>query len=88
MHPILNQQKFMCNRRVKLYEDWVELHTIKTKLDLLLDYESVLKDRKALMEKLAGTYDVDSKSLISLEIEQNDLKIEKILFGAGSRRNL
>lgn len=75
--PDFDLQEFTCNRRVKLYQDWLELYTIRTRLDLLVEYQKVLHDRQLLMEKLVGSYDLDSKSLINLEIEQNDLKIDK-----------
>ena len=56
-----------------LYLDWLSLYFINEELALLDKLETIWTDKKTILQKLIGQYDIDFKDIISLEKDKNEL---------------
>ncbi len=71
--PNENALEFYDDFVLDLYLDWISIFLISEEHKLLSELELVLKDKKLILERQMGIYNIDVKDLVDLELDRNTL---------------
>lgn len=75
--PDFAAEEAACDLLRKRYEDWLDLYLTSTEIRLSARLDTILADRRTVLERLSASLDFDWSELVNLNQKRTDLALRK-----------